>query len=237
MREELSASWRDLVFGARQFRRSPALTAGVILSLGFGIGASGTVFSWMEGTVLRPLPAVHDVDRLITVRPELRNGFSISAPEFDEWRAQMQTVTDLAAISLDVFGIRTDIDAPNAATEPLYGMYVSSGYFQLLGVRPPLGRAFVAEDDSPSAPVVAVLSHSAWIKHFAGAPSAVGRIIRVNGELARIVGIAPKTFGGHLSVAALDIWIPRHGKEKLHAASARPSGSPHRRTAGGGACG
>jgi len=220
MREELSAIWRDLVFGARQFRRSPTLTAGVILSLGFGIGASGTVFSWMEGTVLRPLPAVRDVDRLITVRPELRNGFSISAPEFDEWRSQMQTVTDLAAISLDVFGIRTDVDAPNAATEPLYGMYVSSGYFQLLGVRPALGRAFVAEDDSPAAPVVAVLSHSAWIKHFAGAPSAVGRIIRVNGELARIVGIAPKTFGGHLSVAALDIWIPLHGKEKLHAASA-----------------
>jgi len=56
MREELSAIWRDLVFGARQFKRSPALTAGIILSLGFGIGASGTVFSWMEGTVLRPLP-------------------------------------------------------------------------------------------------------------------------------------------------------------------------------------
>ena len=220
MRELLSAIWRDLVFGARQFKRSPALAAGIVLSLGFGIGASGTVFSWMEGTVLRPLPAVHDVDRLITVRPELRNGFSISATEFDEWRAQMRTVTDLVAVSLDVFGIRTDIDAPNAATEPLYGMYVSTGYFQLLGLRPMLGRAFVAEDDSPNAPVVAVLSHSAWIKHFAGSPNVIGRKLRVNGELAQIIGIAPRTFGGHLSVAALDIWIPLHGKEKLHAATA-----------------
>ena len=220
MREELSAVWRDLVFGARQFKRSPSLTVGIILSLGFVIGASGTVFSWMEGTVLRPLPAVHDVDRLITVRPELRNGFSISAPEFDEWRAQMQTVTDLAAISLDVFGIRTDINSPNAATEPLYGMYVSASYFRILGVRPMLGRGFVADDDSPEAPVVAVLSHSAWIRHFAGAPNVIGRDIRVNGELARIIGIAPKTFGGNLSVAALDIWIPLHGKEKLHATNA-----------------
>jgi predicted permease len=220
MREELSAVWRDLVFGARQFKRSPALAVGIILSLGFGIGASGTVFSWMEGTVLRPLPAVHDVDRLITVRPELRNGFSISAPELDEWRSQMQTVTDLAGVSLDVFGIRTDIDAPSAATEPLYGMYVSTSYFQILGVRPVLGRAFVADDDSPDAPVVAVLSHAAWTRHFGGAPSVIGRTIRVNGELARIVGIAPRTFGGNLSVAALDIWIPLHGKEKLHATSA-----------------
>src|SRR3569833_3117530 len=102
--------WRDLVFGARQFKRSPALTVGIILSLGFGIGASGTVFSWMEGTVLRPLPAVHDVDRISTVRPELRNGFTISAPEFDEWRAQMHMVTDLAATSFDVFGMRADIE-------------------------------------------------------------------------------------------------------------------------------
>jgi predicted permease len=212
----MNTIWRDFVFGARQFKRSPALTVGIILSLGFGIGASGTVFSWMEGTVLRPLPAVQGVDRLITVRPELRNGFVISAPEFDEWRAQMQTVTALAATSFDVFGIRTDVDAPNATTEALYGMYVSTSYFQVLGVRPMLGRGFVADDDSPESPVVAVISHSAWIRCFGGAPGVVGRNIRVNGELTRIIGIAPRTFGGNLSVAALDIWVPLHAKEKLH---------------------
>src|SRR5262249_24139841 len=83
-----------------------------------------------------------------------------------------------------------------------------------------LGRGFVAEDDSPDAPVVAVLSHSAWVRHFGDARNVVGRNVRVNGELTRIVGIAPRTFGGNLSVAAMDIWIPLHAKEKLHAASA-----------------
>src|ERR1041384_8227493 len=110
IRETFAAVLRDLAFGARQFSRSPALTAGIVLSLGFGIGASGTVFSWMDGTVLRPLPTVHAVDRLITVRPELRNGFAISAPEFDEWRAQMRTVTDLVATSIDIFGVHADGD-------------------------------------------------------------------------------------------------------------------------------
>jgi len=220
MREKFAAFGRDILFGARQFSRSPALTAGIIFSLGFGIGASGTVFSWMEGTVLHPLPAVHGVDQLITVRPEPRNGFTVSAPEFDEWRAQMRSVTDLVAASIDIFGVRTDIDSPTGATEPFYGMYVSAGYFNLLGVRPVIGRPFRDDDDRIDAPVVAVLSHAAWTR-LGGSPDIIGRRIRINGKLARIVGVAPRMFGGNLSVAAFDIWVPLHAAEILRGSGTR----------------
>src|SRR5688572_17110476 len=77
-RETASATWRDLAYAARQFRRTPVFTVGIVLTLGFGIGASATVYSWMAGVVLRPLPAVRDVETLITVRPERRNGWGIS---------------------------------------------------------------------------------------------------------------------------------------------------------------
>jgi predicted permease len=94
-------------------------------------------------------------------------------------------------------------------------MYVSAGYFQLLDVRPVMGRAFVADDDRPNAPVVAVLSHSAWVRYFGGASDVVGRRIRINGKVAEIVGIGPRQFGGQLSVAAFDIWVPLHAEETL----------------------
>ena len=67
--ESTTTAWRDLTYAARQFRRTPVFTIGVVLTLGFGIGASATVYSWMSGVVLRPLPVVRNAETLITVRP------------------------------------------------------------------------------------------------------------------------------------------------------------------------
>src|SRR5688500_19937287 len=99
MIEWIRAIGRDIGFALRQFRRAPGFATGVVLSLGFGIGASATVYSWMPGVILRPLPEVLDPGRLATVRPELSNGIGISLDEYTEWRDPDRTTQDLGTSS------------------------------------------------------------------------------------------------------------------------------------------
>src|SRR5215211_2112399 len=111
MREWLDTLGRDVSFALRQLRRSPSFTAGVVLVLGFGIGSSATVFSWMEALVLRPLPAVRDVERLVTIRQTDRSAFTSSSssarvgeilaslPDYVDWRDEVRSVSGLAAVS------------------------------------------------------------------------------------------------------------------------------------------
>jgi predicted permease len=206
-RELLGNFSRDIAFGFRQLRRAPALTAGVVLCLAFGIGASATVFSWMEGLVLRPLPAVRDVDHLITIRPEVRNGFGVSLAEFDEWRAQGKSVGGMTAASLSLFSLHTGTGAEERA-RPLYGMFVSASYFDVLGVKRGLGRFFITGEDAPGSTPVAVISHTLWRDAFSAVPDILGRTVRVNGQPVRVVGVAPEHFGGNLAAAHFDVWLP-----------------------------
>jgi hypothetical protein len=146
--EGAAAVWRDVVYAVRQFRRTPVVTIGILLSLGFGIGASATVYSWMASVVLRPLPHVREMDQLITVRPEVRNGFGISWLEYTEWREQASSVSGLAAAAVSLFAVDTRADASTATSTPMYGMFVSANYFDVLGVDAWLGRFFATGDDT-----------------------------------------------------------------------------------------
>ena len=162
-RRERFVDWfRDVCFGLRQFRRSPGFAIGVLFSLGFGIGASATVFSWMEGLVLRPFPAVYDVDRLISVRPEVANGWGISVPELDDWREQSRTASALAGVALSVFAVGPEGRRFRSEVRPVYGMFVSANYFDILGVRPQQGRAFARGEDEVGAGLTAVVSDALW---------------------------------------------------------------------------
>jgi len=214
MTEWLPAIGRDVGFALRQFRRAPGFVIGVVLSLGFGIGASATVYSWLQGVILHPLPEVREAERLVTIRPELSNGFGISLDEYTEWRDQARTLTGLAASSLGLFGIQPG-ESPSLESQPLYGVYASANYFDLLGVVLQRGRGFAPSDDQPGAPVVAVLSDAAWRKYFAADQRIIGRTMRVNKQPVRIIGIAPKRFGGTLSIAQFDLWVPLHARPYL----------------------
>ena len=215
----LPAIRRDLVFALRQLRRAPMFAAGVVLSLGFGIGASATVYSWIQSMLVRPLPGVQDARRLVSVRPELRHGYGISLDEYTEWRDQTGSFSGLAAASLAMFAIET-AESPAAGRQPIYGVFASANYFDVLGVVPERGRGFVAGDDAEGAQPVAVLSHAAWRRYFDEDPAAVGRIVRINGRPVRIIGVAPRRFGGTLSVARFDIWLPMHTRPVLVPAEA-----------------
>ena len=206
--ETVSALWRDLAYAARQFGRTPVFTVGIVLTLGFGIGASATVYSWMAGVVLRPLPAVHDVATLITVRPERRNGWGISMLEYEEWRDQATTVSGLAAASMSLFAVEPSGRRAAGSSIPLYGMFVSANYFDLIGVPAFRGRTFIPTDDVEGATPVAIISHAAWRSHFNGAADIIGRSITINNQQFSVVGVAPPLFGGTLAVARFDLFVP-----------------------------
>ena len=205
---------QDVAFALRQFRRAPGFVIGVVLSLGFGIGASATVYSWMQGVILRPLPEVRNVGEVVTVRPELSNGFGISLDEYTEWRDQARTLAGLATSSFGLFAIEPG-ESTTGESQPLYGIFASANYFDVLGVVLERGRGFTASDDQPGAPLVAVLSHAAWRRYFDADPAIIGRTMRVNRQPVRIIGIAPKRFGGTLSIAQFDVWVPLHSRPHL----------------------
>ena len=219
-RDRIGEWMRDLRFACRQLRRSPGFAAAIVLSLGFGIGASATVFSWMEGLVLRPFPAVQGVDRLISVRPERRNGFGISIPELEDWRSRAHTVSELTAISLAFFAVRTQGAATAGAGYPVYGAYVSANYFDLLGVRAASGRVFRRDEDLVGAAPVAVISDALWRQQLGGSSDVVGQTIRANGYPVRVIGVAPPNFAGTVAGAKFDLWLPLSARPLLVPAEA-----------------
>ena len=207
-REVFRTFGRDLIFAFRQARRAPLFSLGIVLSLGFGIGATATVYSWMQGLVLRPLPAVQDVDRLISVRPDRAHGFGSSLPEFEEWRSQSRTTSGLAAVGMSLFAFDERVSGDNARATPMYGMFVSANYFEVLGVSAGHGRLFTATDDELGAEPVAVVSEYVWHTRFNSDPAIVGRTVRLNNKPVRIIGVAGGDFGGNLSAARFDIFVP-----------------------------
>jgi predicted permease len=215
MRRLIGSVLRDAAHALRQFRRAKLFAAGVVLSLGFGIGSSATVFSWMQGMLLRPLPAVPRFEELITVRPDSAHGWGISLEEYREWRDNAKSVSALAAVNFTMFAVQPETTASASTSTPVYGMFVSANYFSVLGVAPAGGRFFVHGDDAPESPLVAVISDAARKRFFGDATDVVNRSVRLNGRLVRVVGVAPPRFGGNLAIAQFDVFVPLNGRAHL----------------------
>ncbi|MEO8564669.1 MAG: ABC transporter permease [bacterium] len=198
----------DLRYAVRSLRRSPAYTIVVVLTLGLGIGANTTAFSWMEGLVLNPFPLVREPSRLVTVKAKTSRGTAdnFSYPAFAALMARTRTVDGLAAYQLNQFGLQTHADGGQA--EPVFGVFATSNYFSVLGVKPALGRAFLPSDSVAGAGPVVVLGHSLWRHHFAADSAVIGRRIRLNGHEATVVGVAPPGFVGSFAALRFDLWVP-----------------------------
>ncbi len=198
----------------RSLARRPGFALTVILTLGLGIGATTAVFSLVDGVLLTPLP-YESPDRLVmvwernTVREIEQN---VTSPaNFLAWQEDAGSFDRLAAILQ--FGT-TMVDAGEA--ERVGTVSVSWPFFDMLGVRPVLGRGFTESDGDPDAGAVpVVLSHGFWQRRFGGDPSAIGRTVGLNGEAAEIVGVLPPGFDfDHLEFrfgwhGPQEIWIPQ----------------------------
>ncbi len=197
---------QDLRYAFRMLRKNPALTLAVVVSLALGIGATTTIFTWMDGLVLHPLPLVKDPGRLVYLQTRGPSGaqWSVSYPDFLDWKAQAQSVTQLSAYGFDQFGLRTTGQAERA-----WGVVASADYFDVLGVRPLLGRTFRPDEArAPGGAPVTVLGYGFWQRKFAGDSGVVGRHLQLNGHDFTIVGVLPRGFGGMIVGLAFDVWIP-----------------------------
>jgi predicted permease len=198
----------DLRYAVRSLRRSPGFTLIAVLTLALGIGANTTVFSWMEGLVLNPFPTVREPARLVSVKVVTNSGpnGSMSYPAFAALRAGTRTLEGLTAYQFYQFGLQEH--AGDGPAEPVWGAFASVDYFSVLGVHPVLGRAFVASDSVTGAPPIVVIGNGLWRHRFAGDPGVIGRVVRINGHDATVVGVAPPNFAGSFAGLGFELWVP-----------------------------
>ena len=195
--------WQDLRHGARMLAKNPGFSLIAILSIAIGVGANAAMFSVADGMVLRPLP-VPDARGLVTLSTttptgQVRNG-AISYPDFVDLRDRAQRFEGLAATR----GVVTSfVRNRDDAAQSKLGLAVSANFFDLLHIKPALGRAFIpGEDRVTGRDAVIVLSHDTWTEQFGADPQIVGREVRLRGLPFTVIGVAPEGFAG------LDIYVP-----------------------------
>ncbi|MDE3136483.1 MAG: ABC transporter permease [Acidobacteriota bacterium] len=205
----MGALSRDIKFGVRIFAKSPGFTAITVLTLALGIGGSATVFSWVRGVLLHPLPGIANVGQLVAVETILPNGtfHTSSYPDFRDFRAQNQVFSDMIGVEL----MPVDMTwAGQRQDRRVWGEIVTENYFHALGVSAQRGRVFEESDASrgPSGDPDLILSHSFWQRQFGGAADILGRTIQINRHDFTVVGIAPRNFQGTIVGIAPDFWVP-----------------------------
>jgi hypothetical protein len=189
--ESLLATVRqDIKFGIRTLARNPLFTLVAILTLGLGVGATTSIFSVVDGVLLRPLP-FDDPDELTVLQVNTGGPgwYGASEPEFIDFREQLRSLETVSAYEVSEVTL-------GDSTEPrrVKGVRLTADLLPMLGVAPSIGRLFTPEEDVPGANPVVVLSYGLWQQHFGADPAAVGRAIEVQGRLATVIGVMPQGF-------------------------------------------
>ncbi|MGB6833600.1 MAG: ABC transporter permease, partial [Candidatus Acidiferrum sp.] len=206
----------DLRVGFRMLWRSPGFSVLAILCLTLGIGANAAVFSWVEGILFRPYPAVVHQERLMALAGTARGetgATSLSWPDFLDLRKNC-TLFDALFVS-KITGTSLSI---GDRAERTIGSIVSANYFDAIGVHPVLGRGFLSgEDVGSAAHPVAVISYQLWQGRFKGDPQIIGKTQRLNGVFHTIIGVAPQGFYGTFVGWAMQFWVPASMEELFEA--------------------
>lgn len=205
----MDAVWRDLRYGFRTLLRTPGFTAVAILSLALGIGANTAIFTLTNAVFLKPLPVedparvlqVFTVDHATTVTAPNLARTPMSFPNYRDFRDLNHVFSGLAAF-LPIGVTLTGRGEP----QPETAMLVSANYFDLLGVKPAIGRTFApGEDRQEGGNTVAVLSYAMWVRFFGADPAAIGKTIDFNSIPYTVIGVAPPGFKGTQTVAPAEL--------------------------------
>jgi predicted permease len=197
----------DLRYAAGVLRRTPSLTAVAVLTLALGIAVTTTVFGWIDGMVLHPFRGAADDGQLLVLESVRASGIeapSVSYADSRDFQANLRSISGLALNQKAPASIGDGENAYSAWIE-----LVSGNYFDVLGVKPILGRTFTREEYGDIAKALtAVISYRLWQNYFQGDRSILGRIVHINRYPVKIVGVAPPEFQGDFPGVALDAWIP-----------------------------
>jgi predicted permease len=198
----------DAGFAIRSLRRTPGLTAFVILTLALGIGMTSTPFSMVDALIFRPYPVPHPTGIVTLVGTTHDSSFdNFSYREYLDIRDHTASYDGVIA-NADLAPVAFSPE-PGATPRVKSGMMVSGNYFQVLGVHPQVGRAFRPdEDQAPGRDAVVMLGPDVWKHEFAGDPSVVGKTIRLNGADFAVIGVVPETFPGMQIFFRPDFYMP-----------------------------
>ena len=198
---------RDLQFALRQLRNNPGFSLMAVGTLALGIAANITIFSWINSTLLDPIPGVAYTGNMITIMRGERSEHPtppFSYLDYAEIRASSHSFAGLLGFHADYMSI-----TGSGKPERIYGALTSSNYFETLGVRPPLGRTLLPTlKNERTGEAEAVIGYDLWKNRYAGDPAIIGKTIQVNLHPYTIVGVAPKGFHGCASGLRDQIWIP-----------------------------
>src|SRR5688572_1463833 len=206
----------DLKFAFRQLLKNPGFTAVAVLTLALGIGANTAIFSIVSSVLLRPLP-FKDPDRLVTVwERNVKRGYEmnhVAVATFLDWKTQNKAFESMAAFGLDQGLSLTGDHEPERVT----AVPVSANLFEVLGVKPMVGRTFRAEEETPGSDQVVILSQGLWQRRFGSDRNIVGKTVLLDGRSYVVVGIMPPGFVfpgmtgmlyGFFYSKPADVWLP-----------------------------
>jgi predicted permease len=204
----MGALWQDLRYGVRMLAKAPGFTAIAVLTLALGIGANTAIFSMVDALVLRPMP-VHVPNEIVSLVSQDRvEGHSnvFSYPDFQDIREQTTSVfSDMAGVQ----PFQMDGLSINGQSQPIWTSFVTTNFFQVMGIKPALGHFFQASDGklAGSDPVL-VLGYSFWKTRLGADPAVVGRNVSINGRPVTIIGVAPEGFHGIASILDTQAYLP-----------------------------
>ena len=194
---------KDLKYAGRGLFRTPGVSVVAVLALALGVGLTAIMFSIVYGALHRGLP-FEGADRLMYVahsRPSEDVGsMPVPVHDFLDYQARQRSFEALAGFYQGTVNVRGP-ERPDRYE----GAFMSANAFDVLGVRPLIGRGFVDDDARPGAPLVLMLGHRVWQERFGGSPDVLGSTVTVNGEAAEVVGVMPEGFEFPF---AQEVWVP-----------------------------
>jgi predicted permease len=216
VRENRAGAWcesifRDIRYALRSLCQAWGFSSSVIVSLSLGLAAMIVAFALINGSMLRPFPGVQDQDRLVEVGIQNRSIFGWGLRR-TVWTDYPDVVRALEGMpSLESLASFTESKVAVTLPEPrsLQAAFVSPNYFDVLGVRPEIGRTFAPGEGRIESALVAVISRALWLREFGGAPSVIGQPIRAGGQTFVVIGVAPQGFEGtQRRINGVDLWLP-----------------------------
>lgn len=204
---------KDVRYGVRMLTKNPGVTLVAVVTLALGIGANTAIFSAVNAFLMRPLPVAnaHELVRPMEITEDREITDEFSYPDFLDYRDQATSFVALSAEDM----IQAAMSSENQ-NDVIWGQVVSASFFDMLQVKPIMGRSFHADEDEVvgAAPVV-VLSHSFWQRRMGGDPNIVGKTVSLNNRVFEVIGVAPDYFHGTKFALSMDFWAPISMAEDL----------------------